>query len=67
MSGFRRRVYSWNGDPFTTRTQAEAALVQIRRLRAEGVSLDDAVAYALGEGATENSVGSRIERWLELL
>ena len=60
----RRYLYTWNGEPFRRKAEAEAVLLQIRKNVAEGLDLEVAVAMILGEGAQENSVGSRIERWL---
>jgi integrase len=64
-SARRRRIYSWRGEPFRTRGTAEAALLQIRKSVAEGLSIDDAIGLVLGEGAAENRVGVRLERWLD--
>jgi integrase len=61
----RRYVYGWNGRCFGSRGTAEDALLAIRRLVAEGLAVAPAVASVLGEGR-ENSIGSRLDRFLEL-
>ena len=59
-----RRIYSSDGQPFETRAAAERILLRIRRLVAENMRLEDAVAHALDRPGHESGVGPHLDRWL---